>query len=675
MSKTRVAASSLPVARVLPLLGVAHLDRVFEYLVDSTISDDAQPGVKVRVRFGGRLVDGIILERTSGQEHEGRLAWLDKVQSSVPVYTPALRRLIESLSTRYAGITSDVIRSAIPSRHAKVEEGDFSTSWDDLGDVDEPDLSMWAKYVHGKSFVDAVIACQTARAAWQIAPGENWAAAIAALGTKVAIAGGGVLIVVPDQRDVETLEAAFRGLVSARQITVMTSAQGPQARYRRFLSILHGQGRIVVGTRSAAFAPVVNLQLAVIKDDGDENLVDPRSPYIHAREVLSTRSTQEHCSLILAGHSRSTEAQLLVQSGWAHNLVVDRERVRKMMPRIHAVADTNTALERDPLARAARIPSAAFSSLRDALKRNRPVLIHVPRKGYIPVLACQQCRSAARCRYCNGPLELPFPESGAPQTPQCRWCGRPDSHFRCTHCGSSNLRAIVLGAERTAEEIGRAFPQTRVVVSGGNRVHDTIPDAPIVVVATPGAEPEIADDGRYGAAVLLDTWALLSRQDLRASEDTLAKWFSVCTLVEPCVVGGEVVVVADAGLFEVQALIRWDPIWAASRELELRQEVHFPPAAHMAAIDGARDAIDEFLDMIQLPDHAEILGPVSLPAGNKLPGEYDENTYGPPQRVLIRIPLKDRNELGEVLRSGIVQRSAKRKELPLRVKIDPIHVG
>ena len=90
------------------------------------------------------------------------------------------------LADRYAGVRSDIYRSAIPARHAKAEETDTSTPWEELGEAGEPDLSAWTAYTFGESFVDAVVAGKIARAAWQVAPGDNWAAALAALAAKVA---------------------------------------------------------------------------------------------------------------------------------------------------------------------------------------------------------------------------------------------------------------------------------------------------------------------------------------------------------------------------------------------------------------------------------------------------------------------------------------------------------
>lgn len=674
MASPRVPASSKSVARVLPLLGLAHLDRFFDYQIDSEQDEAVQPGVRVRIRFAGRLVDALVMERVSNTEHQGTLKWLERVISPVVVFPAQTRQLVEALAERYAGVRSDIIRSAIPSRHAQAESSDTDTAWEDLGITQEPDLSAWAVYQYGQSFVDAVLAGTTARAAWQIAPGADWASAIAALAAKVVIDGGGALVVVPDQRDLDQLEEALREVVSAKQITVLNAGLGPQGRYRRYLSVLSGQGRLVIGTRSAAFAPVKNLRLAVLLHDADDNLVDPRAPYPHAREVLTTRSVQEGCSLILAGHSRSAETQLMVESGWAHNLVAPRETLRTRMPWIRAVGETDFELSRDPMARSARLPKIAFDAVRQALEHRDPVLIQVPRKGYVPTLACGNCRAPARCRHCNGPLGLPAGQPGEVGVPTCRWCGRPDPRHRCGECGSPKLRAVVLGAQRTAEELGRAFPGVPVSTSGGNRVIDTLEHGPRLVIATPGAEPRITG-GVYGAALLLDTWALLGRQDLRATEETLAKWAAVATRVKARNFGGEVVVVADSGLPVVQALIRWDMVGAAATELAERREVSFPPAVHMSAIDGASAALEHFMEIIELPAGSEVLGPVDLPPGVSLPGEYDERKYGPPQRMMLRTPLGPRSELGRALRTAMVARAARKDDLPLRIQVDPAHVG
>ncbi|QRP22302.1 primosomal protein N' [Corynebacterium macginleyi] len=673
----KTPAARKPVARVLPLLGIAHLDRGFDYLVDESESNSAQAGVKVRIRFSGRLVDAIIVERKHDSDFGGQLRFIERVISPFQVYPPQLSRLVEALADRYGGTCADIIRSAIPPRHAKAEEADLDTPWEELGATSEPDLSGWSAYQHGETFVDSILGGRLARAAWQIAPGDEWEDALAALAAKVALGGGGVLIVVPDQKVVDALDNALRAIVGPKQITVLTNSIGPQARYRRYLSALMGQARIVIGTRSVSFTPVENLQLAVIFDDGNDNLVDNIKPYVHAREVLTTRSAFENCSLIVANHSRTAETQLLVDSGWAHDLVPSASTIEARRPVISAIGTYGLSISRELEGGTTSVQAPAFQAAQQALERGEPVLVQVPRKGYAPIVACGKCHCPARCRHCNGPLGLPpnSERSGEEAVmPTCRWCGRIAGNHRCTECGSPRLRAIVLGSERTAEELGRAFPNTPVVVSGGNKIVGAIEHTPALVIATPGAEPRVKD-GAYGAAIFLDAGALLNRQDLRATEDCLAKWAQAATMVKPHFKGGRVIIAADPKLSVVRHLMSWDMAAAAAEELRARREVRFPPAVHFAAIDGADAALDSFAQVVDLPEHAEVLGPVPLPPGDSLPGEYDMDRFGPPQRLVVRAPLGSRSQLGRALRRANAARSARKDELPLRITVDPIHVG
>ncbi|MZE80235.1 primosome assembly protein PriA, partial [Streptomyces sp. SID5475] len=101
--------------------------------------------------------------------------------------------------------------------------------------------------------------------------------------------------------------------------------------------------------------------------------------------------------------------------------------------------------------------------------------------------------------------------------------------WHCPECGGARLRGQVFGARRTAEELGRAFPAVPVRTSGRDHVLDTVPDAPALVVSTPGAEP--VAEGGYAAALLLDGWAMLGRPDLRAGEETLRRWLGAAALV------------------------------------------------------------------------------------------------------------------------------------------------
>jgi primosomal protein N' (replication factor Y) len=334
----------------------------------------------------------------------------------------------------------------------------------------------------------------------------------------------------------------------------------------------------------------------------------------------------------------------------------------------------------------ARLPSLALRTAREALAAG-PVLIQVPRRGYLAGIACARCRTQARCTrlvgeteaHCNGPLRLAGPQA----TPDCRWCGAlattqasPGTHgsnstqgssgpggWRCARCGHDKLRATITGAVRTAEELGRAFPGVKVRTSGGDLVLAKVPDQPALVIATPGAEP-LAD---YAAALLLDGWAMLSRPSLRAAEETLRRWLAAAALVRP---GGTVLVHADAALPATQALVRWDPVTFAERDLAERVELGFPPAARMAAVSGESAAV---ASVIKSVDAAfEILGPV--PLEQPAPAQQPVRAADPGEeqvRALVRAPRARGSDLAKALQAAQAGRSARKEGGGVRVQLDP----
>ncbi|WP_420099170.1 primosomal protein N' [Corynebacterium sp.] len=671
-----------------------HLDRLFDYAVPAKLAEEARPGVKVRVRFAGRLVDALLVERRRTTDHVGTLAPLNRVISPVQLVPPHLWSLVNHLADRYAGTRSDVVRALVPARHASAEkDGLFGggADWEELYGslVSRDDLvaapraaaaAGWAGYRHADSFLRAVHDGRAARASWLWAPGEDWAARIAEAAASIAWDGGGVLVVAPDQRDVDRLVDALRVFLSAAQITELSAKVGPAARYRRYLSVLAGQGRVVVGTRSAASAPVKGLRLIVLVGEADDNLVDPRSPYLHSREVLRLRSELEDTALLVGGVHRSAEVQQWVEEGFTPSLRPTAELLKDRMPWIHALDDIH-----DAHAGHARLPSAGLKAMHRSLEAGMPCLVQVPRRGYAPAVACSSCRTPARCRRCNGPLELPAGSAGSSvaAAPRCRWCGALEGHFTCGTCGGHSLRMSVVGQERTAEELGRAFTGVPVVVSGGGQMRTSVPDRPGLVVATPGSEP-IVEDGGYGAVVVLDTWLTLGREDLRAGENALRQWMEAACLAVPRERGGEMVVAVAPDDPTVQALIRWDPEGAAARELAGRREAGFPPAVTLVAVDGTTTSLEQFEDAWTIPEQlggAERLGPVELPPGVRLPAGLGEPEAGQARRLILRVPVPPDasgeavEALGSSLRAAQSLRATRRQSDPLRIVVDPVRVG
>jgi primosomal protein N' (replication factor Y) len=648
------------VARVVVDVPLAHLDRPFDYAVPDKFADTVQAGCRVRVRFRGRLVDGIVWELGDGTDFEGTLQPLSHVPSGEPVLTPQVARLARVIADRYAGTLSDVLRLALPPRRAAAEKRETPTP-DAL--PAEPDAAGFARYPAGTALLGALAEGKPARAVFSALPGEDWPARLIELCRATLSGRRGSLVVVPDGKDLALLAAAAARLLPEHSFTVLRADDSPEKRYRQFLAASRGAAQVVLGTRAAMFAPVRDLGLVVVWDDGDDVLAEPLAPYPHARDVLVQRAWLDNCAAVVAGNARTAEAALLLESGWAHELAGDRAALRASAPRIHPLGD-DFDLARDAAARTARLPSMAHEAARRSLAAGLPVLVQVPRSGYVPSLSCARCRAPARCAHCAGPLGIsPRPGPGGTRIPACRWCARPAATFDCPHCHGTKLRAAVVGEARTAEELARAFPGATLRVSGRvSGVLESVPGGPQIVVATPGAEPRA--DGGYGAALLLDSWALLGRADLRAGEETLRRWLNAATLVRPAAAGGVVVVAADAGHPVVQALVRWDPGWLAERELADRRELAFPPITRIASLSGSPAGLAEFLEALRLPEGADLLGPVPEPPR---PGQDGER-----ERYLVRVPRSEGAELASALAEVQGVRSARKAAEHVRVQLDPL---
>jgi primosomal protein N' (replication factor Y) len=665
-------AAERPVARVCIDLPLPHLDRPFEYSVPAAMSADAQPGTRVRVRFAGQDVDGYVLDRVDHAEHQGTLAPIRRVVSAEPVLTPAVRDLARAVADRYAGTLTDVLRLAIPPRHARVEA------------EPPPDPAIprrapgtlgggaWSPYRGGPAFLQHLTSGGSPRAVLSVLPGpdgERWPDAVAQAVAACVVGGRRALVVVPDARDVVRVCRALdeAGLPAwtpqaAGGYARLTADDGPAPRYRAYLAVLRGHADVVVGTRAAAFAPISRLGLVVCWDDGDDLHSEPRSPYPHVREVLMLRSVHEDAAFLVAAHGRTVEAQALVGSGWAREVAADRATVRTRAPRVRAL--TSIELAREGPAAAARLPGEAWRVIRDRLV-DGPVLVQVPRSGYLPVVACARCRTVARCGACHGTLAL----GAADAVPQCEWCGRLATAWRCAECGFASLRSVRVGSSRTAEELGRAFPGVTVRSSGARAaggVLASVPDTPALVVATPGAEPVCASG--YAAAVLLDAGVASASTSFRAGEEAVRRWLAAASLVRGHDAGGQVLLVGDGAPGPSQALVRWDPAGFAARELGERQELALPPAVRIVSVTGTRAAVQALVDRLELPPGADVLGPVPAPVGGRATGPV---TLDPEVRILLRAPLGEGADLTRTVAASIAVRSARREGGTARVRVDP----
>ncbi|MFZ2964431.1 MAG: primosomal protein N', partial [Rhodoglobus sp.] len=573
--------STASIARVLVDSPLPQLDRLFDYAIPEALRETALPGVRVRVplRSAGRIADGYLVELAEpSADFHGALSELDAVVSPIRVLTREVWALARKAADRAAGSASDIVRLAVPTRQVRVEKAFLaSASNAPFTVVDPPAIESY-----GEGVVEGVVA-RSERAAVdavplvrEVAEGEwvgAWAVTMASAAATAIAAGRSAILAVPDYRDQEQLQAALRAVLPAQAIVRLDARQSNPDRYRAFLRCLGDAPLAIVGNRSVVYAPAARLGLIAVWDDGDPLHSEPLAPYVHARDAALLRQEQQGCALLFLGHARSTEVERLVEIGWLQSI----SPVPRVLPRVVPTAQQGGG---DRLAAQARIPPSAWRTAREALEHG-PVLVQVARPGYAPRLACADCDQTARCARCEGPLT----QKSARAVPSCAWCGALAVDWSCSNCEGVRLRFVGIGATRTAEDLGRAFPGVRVIIADGERPILQVGPEPALVIATRGAEPIAA--GGYRAVLLLDGERMVARESLRVGEDCLRWWSNAIALAAP----RATTVLVGVGGALASALVTWHQSEYARTELADRRRLRFPPAVRVATLTGTLDAV------------------------------------------------------------------------------------
>jgi primosomal protein N' (replication factor Y) len=402
------------------------------------------------------------------------------------------------------------------------------------------------------------------------------------------------------------------------------------------LQVATGASQIVIGTRSAIFAPVSNLQTIVVFREGSESHYERRTPGWNVRDVAIIRSQLASIDLTFAGFAPSSELSLLIESE-AIALKGKRAKVdATAYPQLHGEL----------------LPDRIFAPIRSALTRGS-VLFLVPRKGYSQAISCASCRNIALCE-CGGRIYFGGPDKGF----ICSLCNLTRSEWSCKWCKKSSANLLGRGNLRYAHEIGRAFPGFAVISSDATHAVHEIENQHSIVLSTAGMAPVVS--GGYQAVVILEADHLFSQLDLRAQERAREAIMQSASLLSP---NGKALVVIDNSHPIVAALSRWNLSPLLARELREREQTQLPPLVHAIVLEIAHSDTPTFLTGItssikegRVPSSTRILGPTRMD---------EENS-----RVILTVSRDHGQELFDFLVTYRKKRGIAKKSIP-RMRIDP----
>ena len=602
--RPETSSSSLPIARVWVDSGVFHLDQSYDYLIPDNLTSAVRTGIRIQVPFHGREVEALVLSRIAISDSPV-LKSISKVISHQSVATSESLELIEAVATRWAAHPFDILRSAIPPRVASIDKQSF------------PQLQVRPSTNKAR------------RSYIQIPPVVNRFDFIASTISN-SPSRGSTLIVLPDSNSAHRLQKMIEGSI------LLDSTLERSERYSNFLRIRNGENLVVIGTRSAIFAPLADLSAIYIVDEGSENHYEVRTPGWNVRDVAILRSMRAAISLHFIGYSPSSEIARLIESRWLE-YSSSKSRVD-----VASFQQTHGEL----------LPSRLMSEIRRAMKVG-PILFISPRKGYSQAITCSKCRNIAMCE-CGGKLSQRAVNSSV----TCVICAQSVSEWRCTWCQGATPFLLGRGSDRFAYEIGAAFPGTQVVQSSAENMIDQYKEPSGFVISTPGAAP-VAQDG-YAMVVILEGERFFTQSDIRAHERSRELFFSNAALASQ---SGIVALVMASDHPVIGALSSWKPSLISQRELRERLEVHLPPYSRAVTLDIVSSESQSLLRGLKksqedgrLPASTTILGP------SQLKGDID--------RIVILTPLSDGEELISLLHEFQRRRSSSKKTLA-SIRIDP----
>jgi len=663
------AANGRPVARVLLDSALPQLDHLFDYAIPPELAEEVRIGQRVRVPFRSqeRKSFGYIVEFAERSDFGGELSAIADIVTRVPLLAPEVWRLARAVADRAGGSAGDILRLAIPTRLVRVEKQHLAAQAerDEQAAPAAPDgqpaqaapatpaaqpapdeqPEPVAEGVPEESAV-ALELVSGARLAFTASHGPErlhtgewvggWAARLARLAIAVHALGRSAILIAPDYRDLDQLRDALAAF-GHPDIVRVDSRQSNAERYAGFLRALDAEPRIVLGNRSAVYAPAHRLGAIIVWDDGDPVLAEPLTPYVHARDAALVRaalssetSPEEPAGLFFAGHARSAEVQRLVDIGYV--------RAQQNPPRRARIVHADASMTPDAFA--GRVPEFAARTIREGL-RHGPVLVQVATPGYAPVAVCGECGDLARCRACSGPIG--FRTVGRAS---CRWCGEYATKWRCSTCDGTRLEERGMGSARTVEQFERQFEGARVLLSDGEHPRERVDARPALVVATRGAEPLAA--GGYRAVVLLDIERLLGLETLRAGEDCLRWWENAAALTAP----DGLCLMASGGGPVVRAFVTGREEEWLRGELRDRHALRYPPAVRVASVSGGPDEVERALQQLAGLAGVDHLGPTPIPPGG--PAKTPAGLV----RAIVRFDYGQGDEVASRLRGALVADAA-----------------
>ncbi len=541
--------------------------------------------VKVRTRTAARL-------RAGPDDLQAALGAAEKASSRAPKRKLLLKLLSDGLShpveelKLLARNPLDALKSLADDGFVELSEEEvFRSPYPDSGPVDR-DPALTADQREVLSEIIPAIRAGSGKFLLHGITGSGKTEVYIRAARECLSRGQGVIVLIPEIVLTPQMVMWFRGRFGD-VAAVLHSRLSAGERFDEWRRIRTGHARIVIGARSAVFAPVTNLGLIVVDEEHEATYQAENAPRYDAREVAASRAKREGAALILAS---ATPSVLTFAKARRGDLMLLEMRNRVLsQPLAHVtVVDMREELR---LGNRGMFSSLLQQRLEECLSRNQQAMLFLNRRGYAPSVMCRKCGTVMKCPQCD--VNLTWHQ--ADRLLHCHYCGlRSRLPETCPACGSSYLKPVGTGTQKVEEELLRLYPNLPVVrldldTTSGKDAHQTLLDrfrsgeARVMVGTQMIAKGHDFPQVTLVAAILADM--SLHLPDYRSQERTFQLLTQLAGRAGRADMPGEVVIQTYAPEhFAIQAAARQDYRAFFEQEFARRRQKLYPPFTMMVRL-------------------------------------------------------------------------------------------
>lgn len=588
------------------------LDRVFTYKNPEGMA--VKPGCRVEAVLGKRKLTGWAVESSDETELDpGVIKEHLGAVDEEPIFSAGSLELARWLAGMYFCSLGEALGTMMPS--AK-KEGKSPASFDEV--LMEPKaLHLSAEQ---KAARDRI--CSKESGSWYLyGPTGSGKTEVFLQTAEATLAEGrGVIYLVPEialsHQLLETVRERF-----GDRCAILHSGLSPRAKLAEWRRIQRREATVVVGARSAIFAPLPSLGLIVVDEEHESSYKAGNTPRYHARQVAMHRARQEGARLLLGSATPSIEVWQHMESGALEKLVLGKRLAGGDIPKIKIV---------DMREESGAISGELATAVKEVKARGGQTILFLNRRGFSWFWSCHSCGAEAKCHQCSVGLTY----HKARDRLVCHYCGYSAPPPKaCPQCGSLDTGWAGFGTERIEEDAARLFPNMSIARLDSD-----------TVVKKGVLEKTLSDFEKGNIDILLGTQMVakglnfpkvqlvgviladtsLNLPDFRASERAFALITQVAGRAGRFQRGGRVIVQTyrpRSPVIEMAASHDFDGFYRM--ETGMRRELGFPPFSRIIRLvfrskapDAARMASMEMAALLRGGDGVEILGPAECPVSS-----------------------------------------------------------